>query len=67
MILRIDKEKCRIEESLNTRELLIETYAAIELTGLLGNEYLLLDECQDAIGPYPTEPYVVKNPRFPIK
>lgn len=64
MKLFIEKDKCKITESLNERFLEIETDEEIEFVGQDGNRYLLYDECEEGIGPAPCEPFVVKLPKM---
>lgn len=60
MKLFIEKDKCKITESLNGRFLEIETDYEIEFIGGDGGDYLLFDEDQEGIGPAPEKPFVVE-------
>lgn len=63
MKLLIEKDKCKIGESINGRFLEIETKEPIELTGGNGNDYFLLDECDEGVAPSPACPFVVRDGR----
>lgn len=60
MKLFIEKDKCKITESLNGRFLEIETDYEIEFIGGDGGDYLLYDEDLEGIGPAPQKPFVVE-------
>lgn len=60
MKLFIEKDKCKITESLNGRFLEIDTDDEIEFIGGDGGDYLLFDEDPEGIGPAPWKPFVVE-------
>lgn len=63
MKLFIEKDKCKITESLNGRFLEIETDFEIEFLGGDGHDYILFDEDEEGIGPAPWKPFVVELPK----
>lgn len=58
-----EKAKCKISESINGFVLEVETDEEVEFTGAEGNDYTLMDECDEGIGPAPTDAFVIKNPK----
>ena len=63
MKLFLEKDKCKISESLNGFFLEVETDGPIEFTGGDGHNYLLFDEDEEGIGPAPWTPFVVEKPK----
>lgn len=60
MKLFIEKDKCKIAESLNGMFLEIETDFEIEFIGRDGGDYILFDEDDEGICPAPRKPFVVE-------
>lgn len=63
MKLFIEKDKCKISESLNGCFLEIETDYEIEFICGDGGDYILFDEDPEGIGPAPWKPFVVELPK----
>ena len=63
MKLYLEKDKCKITESLNGFVLEVETDGPLEFTGGDGHDYILFDEDEEGIGPAPCEPFIVNKPK----
>lgn len=58
-----EKVKCKFTESINGFVLEVETDDEVEFTGGDGHDYILMDECDEGIGPAPTDAFVIKKPK----